>query len=118
MFKKIIVKNKSGALEITKEQAQTFLSEKDLSVGECRGQMKTFGPWQIPVSYTALAEEKNEDTVVIHGFRTISRPKQSGYELVGQVSIEGKKRRAFTSSQLFSVDGKLVSVATIYVCKE
>jgi hypothetical protein len=100
--------------------------ESAVAAGELRGKLKTYGPWQLPVSYTALAVEYTEvdethfspyyPTAILHGLRTMSRPRESGYVLEGQVSIDGKKRRAFTSSALFLVGGKLVDVAILYVC--
>lgn len=64
--------------------------------------------------------------VRVYGPRTVSRPRESEYDLVGQASIMGRKRRVFTSSKLFEVvDGPLnqygkrplISVGTLYVCK-
>lgn len=39
-------------------------------------------------------------------------------EFEGRVSINGKKKRGFTSSVTFNVDGKLCEVAAIHVCGE
>ena len=57
------------------------------------------------------------ESKVIYGVRTLSDIRESGYELEGRVSINWKKHRGFTSSQLFKLeDGKLVDVAIIFVC--
>lgn len=113
-----------GSKPITLEQAKTFLTDADIAAGVKHGELKTIGMWQIPLSYTALATaqdfnaaEPQRDVVRVLGPRTISKPRQSGYELEGHVSIKGKKHRAFTSSCLFELpDGKLVNVAIIHVC--
>jgi hypothetical protein len=88
--------------------------------------MKTFGPWQIPLSYTALCTSNtfNQDVypvehgpLHVYGKRTLSRPRETGYQLEGAVSIGGRKLRGFTSSQLFELpNGKLISAATIHAC--
>lgn len=39
---------------------------------------------------------------------------QSGYELEGKVSVGGKKRSCFTSSQLFEIDGETVDIGVIF----
>jgi hypothetical protein len=121
--------NKGGALKISKEDFLALgLPESAIEKGEQRGELKTFGPWGIPVSYKALAmsvkytpEDKQRytaenDGATAYGIRTLTNVRQGGYELEGRVSVNGKKYRGFTSSQLFEIDGKLVDVATIYVC--
>ena len=102
-----------------------------ITAGEQRGEMKTRGPWQQISKYKALAMEQvdgSEDTehykssplqtkAVIHGMRSLLNPRQEDYQLEGYVSVRGKRRRAFASSALFEVNGKLVDVAILYVCK-
>ncbi len=118
-----------GALKITKEEFSNLgVPESTIEKGELRGELKTIGPWSIPVSYKALAisraytpEDKRRysaecDEVVAYGMRALSALREDGYCLDGRVSINGKKYRGFTSSQLFEIDGKLVDVATIHVC--
>jgi hypothetical protein len=121
--------NKS-ALSVTLEELKSMgISVEEVSRGEVRGKMKTFGPWGIPLSYTALAMSRKYtrkedqrftaecDGVSAFGIRTLSRPVQSGYELEGRISVNGKKYRGFTSSQLFELPcGHLVNVAIIHVC--
>ena len=117
------------ALKITRQEfADLGLPDDAIQTGEVRGQLKTFGPWQLPVSYTALAISREytpddrrrysaeTDSVTAYGIRTLSAPRQSGHELEGRVSVNGIRRRGFSSSQLFEVDGKLVDVAIIHVC--
>jgi hypothetical protein len=118
-----------GALKISKEDFLDLgLPESAIEKGEMRGELKTSGPWQIPLSYTALAmsikytpEDKRRysaemDSVTSYGIRKLSSIRQEGYGLEGRVSVNGKKYRGFTSSQLFEIDGKLVDVATIHAC--
>lgn len=81
---------------------------------EVRGNLKTQGRWSIPVSYRALAMDMHGR---VFGIRTMSNVRESGHELEGRVSIEGKKYRAFTSSKLFTRNnGTLCDVAIVYVC--
>ena len=60
----------------------------------------------------------DDDGITVYGVKTMSRPRESGYQMEGRVSIGGKSYRAFTSSSLFLVKGKLVNVAVIHVVKK
>jgi len=109
------------AVKISLNQWQQFIGGEPRDI---RGELKTFGPWQIPVSYQALAisrvypkDKSYPESITIYGNRTLSKTKESGYDLEGQVSIDGKKKRGFTSSVLFEVEGKLHEVAVIHVCE-
>ena len=123
-MKKLTLKANAGSTPISMEDAITFLGQDAIDNGEKRGEIKTFGPWNIITSYKALAttatwKEKPGgpyvDEYTLHGDRTISQPKQSGYDLEGYVSIDGKKLSCFTSSIMFELpDGKLVNVAVIH----
>ena len=118
------------ALPITREELIAFgIPEADIDKGESRGKLKSFGPWQLPVSFTALCMScvytpkddakysSQRESETVYGIRTLQRPVQSGYQLEGRVSVNGRKVRGFTSSQLFELpDGKLISVATIHAC--
>jgi len=100
---------------LTWNQFYELFDAQDLVKGEKRGHLTTRGPWGIPVSYKALAVNTRDG--VIYGYRTLSNVKQLGYELEGKVSIQGKKRRGFSSSLLIELpDGQLFSAAIIYVC--
>jgi hypothetical protein len=83
---------------------------------ECRFDFETRG--SIMSRLTGIAVEKTENGVKVYGVRSLSRPRESGYRMEGRVSVGGESRRAFTSSQLFLVDGRLVDVGILYVCKE
>jgi hypothetical protein len=110
-----------STIELTKEQAEKL--GIDTSQDEIRGELKTFGPWSIPVSYKALCisavygEYSEPQSKTIYGKRSLLNVKEDGYSLGGKVSIGGKKYRAFTSSQLFQIEGKLIDVAVIHACK-
>ena len=83
---------------------------------EVRFDIQTFGPWYIIRSIKGLAIDEHG---TIYGIRTMTDCHESGYAQEGRVSIGGKKRRAFTSSQLFQrEDGSLCNVAILYVCKQ
>jgi hypothetical protein len=87
--------------------------------GEQRGTHTVSGPWGQVITYRALAVSHDTDRgITVHGERQLTRPTPSGYDLEGRVSIAGERRRAFTSSQMFEVQGKLVDVAILYVCKK
>ncbi len=90
------------------------------SNGEIRGELKHVGPWQIPVSYKALAisgKTWDGEPMRVYGLRTLTNVRESGHDLEGKVSLHGKRYRGFTTSVLFQLpDGKLISVAAIHVC--
>ena len=64
-----------------------------------------------------IAIEKTEHATLVHGWRKLSNPRESGYQIEGRVSVAGKRRRAFTSDLLLCVNGHLCSVAKLYVCR-
>jgi hypothetical protein len=85
--------------------------------GEQPGHHTVSGPWGQMITYRALAVSHDTDRgITVHGERQLTDPQPSGYDLKGRVSIAGERRRAFTSSQMFEVQGKLVDVAILYVC--
>jgi len=83
-------------------------------VHELRFEFETVGPWSIIRKLRGIAMTLDGK---VFGERSLLNPKESGYQMEGQVSIEGKKYRAFTSSQLFErPDGSLCDVAMLVVC--
>ena len=96
-----------GAKPLTEEQAKLLFTPEQIEAGEIRGKLKTYGMWQIPVSYKALAVSQNfaakNDILTVYGVRTLSRTRSCGHELEGKVSVNGKKYRGFTSSVLFEL---------------
>ena len=114
--------NPETAIKITKEDAIAFGINPELD--QQRGELKTFGVWNIPKSFKALCLSSIFDKskgyyvtlqTTVYGQRTLTNVRQGGYELEGYVSIRGKKYTAFTSSQLFEIEGKLIDVAIIHV---
>jgi hypothetical protein len=115
----------SSVIKLT--EAQAISLGIDIAADEVRGEMQVRGPWSTPVSYKAIcvsmkrgvlpghySESVTEKTV--YGVRSLSNLKQSGYCLDGTVSINGRKYKAFTSSELFEVNGRLINVAVIHAC--
>ena len=98
--------------------------------GRSHFQMKTWGSWGTVVGITALAVSQEfppasrrhsprtaeECGVTVYGVRTMQSPRESGYNMEGRVSVGGRTCRAFTSSQLFRVEGRLVDVAVLHAC--
>ena len=85
--------------------------------GAARFQFETRGPWSILTKIEGLAVEETDTGVEVHGVRSLKSPRESGYQHEGRVSIRGQSLRAFTSSRLFLVAGKLVDVGILYICK-
>jgi len=116
----------SGAIKLTEEQSQQLFLGLGDSIDEVRGQLESFGSWQIPLRYKALRisgvfapkySGRHYDSYTVYGPGTLTKLHQSGHELEGRVSINGRKVRGFTSSQLFELpSGHLVNVAVIFAC--
>jgi len=113
--------NPDVAIKLTKEQC--FELGLDINQDEIRGEIETFGPWNVIKSYGALCISNEYDrtgmftkiaSTSFFGKRIMSNPRQTGYQLEGYVSIGGKKYSAFTSDILIEVDGKLINVAVIH----
>jgi len=116
----ITIDNPATAIKLSVKQAKELginLNEENVL------KIEQFGPWQIVSSCEGLCVSKTfskeqgytEITqVVIYGKRKLSNPKQGSYELEGYVSIKGKKYSAFTSSQLFEIEGKTLQVGVIH----
>lgn len=124
-MKSIKILKPDCAIKISKDIA--LLLGIDITKDEIRAEYKTYGPWNIVVSYEALciSNEYNETGIFpekvsteIYGKRKLSKIKESGYCLNGYVSVNGEKRKAYTSDILFDVEGKLINVATINLIKK
>lgn len=109
----------AGCTAITAEQFRLYLGP-DLT--EIRGNLETCGPWQLPVRYHAPAisivwgPNNSAETITLYGWRIMCDLKEAGYHLEGRCSIAGRKRSAFTSSQLWQLpDGTLLDTAVIHV---
>lgn len=113
------------ALPITTADAAALgITAADIAAGEKRLDISTVGPWSVVRTVRGLTRttDYNPETnravsCTFHGGRTMSRPRPTGYDVEGQVSLQGTKRRAFTSSQMFDIDGTLVEVGILHACK-
>lgn len=116
----------AGAIPITEAQALLFLTPAEIAAGEKRFETENFGPWQIlsklrGIACTATWKggpcSRIQDTLTVVGIRSIDRPRSLGYAMEGKCSLNGRKFRSFTSSQLFELpDKRLINVAIIHIC--
>lgn len=109
--------------EFVYQESEFFkLTEEEFARGEKRLEMKTVGPWSIPISLKGLTIYRTEEQVTgdqklyVFGQRTMQRPTNCGYDMEGRCSIKGIKGRVFTSSILIA-DGKgrLINIGVLYV---
>lgn len=117
MKTKEIIKIKDGE-KISLELAKKLFG--DITKDEQRLEIETRGPWSIISSCKGLTiwQDFTTNEIEIYGYRTLSRPRNSGYELEGYVSIAGEKRSAFTSSHLFELEnGHLIDVGILFARK-
>lgn len=122
------VKTPGVVLPLSFEQAEKLLGKEAMEKGEKRFEIETRGPWGIVSKVSAIAMSVKGEEVfgsfraterTIYGMRSLSNPKQLGYDMEGKVSINGTKRRAFTSSVLIELpDKRLINCAILYVCAE
>lgn len=113
-----------GATPIDGEFAD-WVREQAGDAGEIRFDYTTQGPWSRIKSLRGLVishpDGRDEwghvkGRIVFHGERSMSNPREEGYGMRGRVSIDGKTRRAFTSSTMVKLpEGKLVNIAVLYV---
>jgi hypothetical protein len=124
-MKSIKILNPDCAIKLSKDNA-IYLGI-DITKDEIRANYETYGPWNIIKSFEALCISNEYDnstmftkiaSTEIYGKRKLSNIKQSGYCLNGYVSVNGEKRKAYTSDILFDVEGKLINVATINLIKK
>lgn len=88
--------------------------EYEFSSGMYRALGKLTG---LAITHSTGARAAGE-AVTVYGVRSLQSMKQEGYAIHGTVKVCGKRHGAFTSSQLFQVEGELVSVAILFVCAE
>ena len=117
----------AGAIPVTVDQLLSLgFTQAEIDNGEKRGEIKHIGPWQICKSYKAIVEQLDFDkskgyTITTAArfwpARTVSSPREAGYQLEGRIKFSGKSCRVFTSSILFQLpSGKLISCATLFLC--
>lgn len=75
----------------------------------------------LAVSYPEIASHAYAasplgNKVTVHGPRTMYHPRESGYQMEGRVSVNGRKVRAFTADVLVRYQGKLYTFAALHVC--
>ena len=118
-IKPIVFENPEVAPVLTEEQAIMLgLNPHDNNSGD----LETHGPWNIPVKYKALCITCEFDKgiiphvtkIVLFGKRTLNKITQHGYGIEGWVSVKGKKYSAFTTSKLFTINGKLINCDVIF----
>ena len=107
-----------SATIITVEQFKDYINP---TIEDHSGILQTVGPCrEIPTKFIAPTVVANSspkgwaESYTLYGIRTLADCKPGLYNLDGRVSIGGRKVSAYTSSILWSVDGKLVATAVIY----
>jgi len=112
----------SSSVKATREDLLKLgVTEAEIEAGEKRFETETWGCYGVTRSLRAIVEcgEFGEFSRMtwkqFYPVRTMSNPRQSGYNMEGVVSVGGRKSTCFTSSQLFELPcGKLVDVAVIF----
>lgn len=118
----------AGCFALTHEQAAALFTPAELAAKESRLDVRTVGPWGIPVSAVGLVVSFNYEAdkannysnprqpLRVYGRRTMTNWKQTGFEAEGVASVDGRKRRVFTSSKLFQLpDGSLISASVLHL---
>lgn len=112
----------SGSVKATREELLKLgVTAEEIEAGEKRFEMETWGCYGVIRSLRAIVAtgEFGEHGAMtwkqFYSMRTMSNPRQSGYDMEGVVSVGGRKSTCFTSSQMFELPcGKLVDVAVIF----
>lgn len=89
----------------------------------------TWGPWSLVNKLNALAITTHLATpsfigdvrgkgITVWGFRNLEAPRESGYDYVGRVKVNGSRFPAFTSQHTITYRGKLATLAVLYVCNQ
>lgn len=117
-----IINPPAGAIPATREQLHALgVSDAEIDAGEKRFESRHVGAWSICASIRAIVAvcDYKPDTRRDRYFpaRTAHDVKECGYHMEGRISLGGRKRHVFTSSQIFELpDGRLVNVAILHVC--
>jgi len=119
MKSKLIVNDPDRAIKITPEQAAA-IGITDITANSQCVDIETRGPWGVISQFKAISMGANFSDhikmtkVAFFGPRKLLNPKPNNYQLEGRVSINGKKHSAFTSSQMFEINGHLIDVSVIF----
>ena len=119
LLQPITIKAGSGSTVITVDQFKDYINP---TIKDHSGTIQTVGPCrEIPTKFVAPVIVANSspkgwaESYTLYGIRTLADCKPGLYNLEGRVSIGGRKVSAYTSSILWSVDGKkLIGTAVIY----
>jgi hypothetical protein len=122
----------NGCYHATDEQAAILFTPTEIASGEARLLTLTHGPWQIlksirgwlttgeKVSTGAVSPGLMErpTSIAFHSVRTMSRPRNNGYGIVGNMRFKGKGHRVIDIAPLVQIeDGKLISINCLHVCE-
>lgn len=116
------IKNPGSVIVLTRAEADKLGIE--VKEYQQRLDIETVGPWNLVKSVKGLcvlrkySKEKEfgnhrVEELTLLGTRTMTNPKQGGYELEGRVSIKGKKYSAFTSAIDVTIDDEYIQVGCI-----
>lgn len=120
-FEPVTLDTPEYAIKLTREQFQKFIG---CELQDTRGQLKTFGPWSLPVTFKAPCIKrhwKNEGygnnivAVTFYGRRSLYRMQQAGYWLEGKCKVEGKEVSGDTCDIMVEVEGNLYDIAVIAI---
>ena len=123
---------RSGCYHATAAQASLLFTSTEIAKGEARLFTLTYGPWQIlksirgwlttgeKVSTGAVSPclMEGPTSITFHSVLTMSRPRNNGYGIVGNMRFKGKGERVIDIAPLIQIDGgQLVSVQCLHVCE-
>ena len=123
---------RSGCYHATAAQASLLFTSAEIASGEARLLTLTHGPWQILKSirgWIATGEKVSTGAVspclmerptfiTFHSVRTMSRPRNNGYGIVGNMRFKGKGHRVIDIAPLVQIEGgKLISINCLHVCE-
>jgi hypothetical protein len=112
----ITIPRVTGATPIDRATLCLLIGAKAVVEGEMRFTSTHVGPWHICRSITGLCTAHEGGQLTIYGMWTAHGITQPGSWSEGRVSVAGKKRTCFTSSQMFVLPcGKLVDVAVLHL---
>jgi hypothetical protein len=115
--KKFVAPFIKHAVILTNQQAELLgITEQDIERGRKKMQVKYASPFGGVLSIRGIVMNRNFGSAVVTMWteRTLTQFKELGYEAEGYASVDGKRVRVFTTSSVFQVAGKLVSVDHLF----